>query len=477
MKSILGYGILMGVLCSSSPLSAGGFDQQLFDSSLRRVESPVPNQELHVLEPVIKSTCDSPNSTKICIVWKVILPSLPDTEALLATTEAALNQWKNAPGVNLEFSQQAPSSDPQWPYRPLLDGSGQPTGNFEVDERGEKILEGPFLISFYPPSDLQFEANEIYRVIQFVRPSLERGEAEVLWAGLFFNPGLRRGQDYQPIRALLQGIGQVLGLAASTVTGSVMHPGFVKGQNNASLSVDDQLWIANRYPSESFLSSRGQLMGMIYDGEAGDAKKPLVGARVELVNKTKAADFSRSFNRSLVSATTVSGADGSWTIQGIMQGEYIAFLSPLPADTYVSDAISFFRATNSFQAEFYDGTNESNKEAAVNYSPRLLEIAAALGVERGQRTDPVWIISNTTSQSASELRAPGSNRETSVALNISRNFETENAEEEGPLAKAGGGCSIAAQNDRGHPIVMMVAVFLSLLALRRRVFQMERPRL
>jgi len=139
-------------------------------------------------------------------------------------------------------------------------------------------------------------------------------------------------------------VGHLLGLGHTGVFSSIMNPYAESGTGIASRAVrtDDTNTIATLYPAATFAASRGSITGRI----------SLAGAPVKSANVVA---FSRTGG--VPAGSQLTDADGRYSIDGLLPGNYHVFADPLDGPISLGNFSSFYSdGDNNFATTFLPNT-------------------------------------------------------------------------------------------------------------------------
>ncbi len=147
-------------------------------------------------------------------------------------------------------------------------------------------------------------------------------------------------------------IGHIIGLSHSPVGGTTMFPRSGPGRiRSRSLETDDRICASVIYPAPGFDSSTGTIRGRVVDNNGAS----IFGAHVAAVDAN-----------GNVMAGAISQPDGSYSIQGLLSGNYTVYAEPLDAQN------------NSYFSRF-DLTQFYNSVSGDFQTSRDLSVAAGAG--------------------------------------------------------------------------------------------------
>jgi hypothetical protein len=192
--------------------------------------------------------------------------------------------------------------------------------------------------------------------------TIHNGQAEINDMYLLIN-GQRTNFDRQATE--IHELGHTLGLAHSTVGFAVgkdgalmpetdqqvptMHPYSAPTPFRQTLEADDVASLGDMYPNtdNSFHTTFGSITGTV----TRCSGEPVAAANVRAI---KADDTT-------VQLARITGADGSYTINGVPPGDYFVVVEPLSGDDeYVDREPIFTRVDGDFTQEFLNETKESD---------------------------------------------------------------------------------------------------------------------
>ncbi|MBN8553866.1 MAG: matrixin family metalloprotease [Deltaproteobacteria bacterium] len=395
---------------------AGDYDRILFDQNGKRIDLTTyqAKDPSVALTSKVTTTCaEYPDHP--CIKYKVIGDPSVTTPENISAIESAFSLWSSvqlySKFIDLKYVTNGISST--IPDLKVYEGSVA-TNSIQFDEFQNPLIEGDFIVSFIPPVDMQFGDKVFSKSFSYVRPDIANLKAETKWAGIFLNPALKPGIDYNLQAVVAFELGRILGLAPSNLLGSAMYPIRSSKSTLATLNGDDMFWISSLYPPTGFSKTVGSISGKILDGKDG---APFKGAIVELLAAEKLADFVKSPDRSMLALSTYSRDEGKFEFKAVPVGKYILIIEPLPVGRVALNLfdswLQFFTTSTDFETEFYDGAKrESNHEAIFSFTPQAIYYAATLGVVVEQNTTKVTVITNSANTKNETISAEGSSNET-----------------------------------------------------------------
>jgi hypothetical protein len=436
----------MLILYADSVL-AGGIHRLAFDDSGKRVNS---NATVY-LEGKVKSVCsDSPSM--ICAHWNLILDDVLHETLYASRLKDALQVWSGSASIPLR-----------------MDYAGVSLSNpvsSSKDEFGNDAMTGNFIVSFSPPAEIIFDADEVSTTKIYAKPDLANKTAEIIWAGIYFNPKYLPDKDYDLRTALLHEIGRAIGLAPSAVTASAMYPVKIAKSTKVALNSDDLFWTSSLYSTNSV--EMGSLSGTFLNGKDG---KPWVGAHIQLLPKANAKSFADTLDRSLFISGAFSYEEGRFKFRNVPAGAYIIFAETPPNPATLDDWLKIFSTKDSFESEFYDGAEkESNQEPVFAFTPLSIDYAALVNVVAGKEATGVTIISNVADPKIERITAKGSPNEILSSSIAPAQKTSADLPEPQPSSesKSGGGCSLQPlQSFSAVNLLALIFVLFLLLLIRR----------
>ncbi len=156
-------------------------------------------------------------------------------------------------------------------------------------------------------------------------------------------------RDYSFQAVLQHEVGHLLGLDHSGIVSSVMFP-YVSKEPSA-LDSDDQIALADIYPTDSFKESRSTLRGEVRDARGG-----IFAAQVVAVN-AKGSPV----------ASTLTGRDGKFEIRGLPEGDYSYYAEPLNGPLDRSNLSGVWRGPSAaqFRTEFAGTPRQASAKNAT----------------------------------------------------------------------------------------------------------------
>lgn len=448
----------------------------------------IPISENHeIIYPKVDTACDF-DPLKICFQYSLQLPAEISEALVLNQITDAIRLWTDATGGQLVAQYWGVSSAVGIPYR----RNPPPEESIVLDEFENPIIDGPILISFDPPAEVEFSEDEFSKAHYYVIPNLATGEGRMVWAGIYLNPaknpllGCRVGQDScftltgqsgLSLRALvIYEMGKVLGLAPASLADSLMFPvqGSGGGKSFSVLRSHELSLIRSLYPGGAGAIPGGKITGEIIDGDSGS---PWTGAHVALLPLADLPTFISSRDVSLFKHSAIAGPDGAFSFENIPVGSYVVLAESMDTDGLAGRLFGewtrHFAREDYFPPDFYDGGGrESNYEPAV-YSPRSALLAAGVNVVAGAQTEPVVVVTEATSLGQELLEAIGSNNEqlSSTELEdleeaIKTSIQTEL--DAGSGGESSGGCFMSSASSKlDGSWLFLFAMLLGVLCLWR----------
>jgi len=156
-------------------------------------------------------------------------------------------------------------------------------------------------------------------------------------------------RDYNVEAVLQHEVGHLLGLDHSGIVSSVMFPYVSK--EPSPLDSDDQIAVADIYPSDSFRNSRSTLRGEVRDARGG-----VFAAHVVAVN-----------SKGSPVASALTGRDGKFEIRGLPEGDYSYYAEPLNGPVDRSNLSGVWRGTgvSQFRTEFAGTPRQASAKNAT----------------------------------------------------------------------------------------------------------------
>ena len=457
---------------------AGDYDRILFDSAGKRINLSTyqaKDPSVAVTTKVTSTCTEYPDHP--CIKYKVIGNSNDTSPENLSAIEAAFALWSNvqiySKLVDLKYVPNGTSTVS--PDLKIYE-SGIATNAIQFDEFQNPIIEGDFIISFIPPTDMQFATGSFSKSFSYIRPDITNQKGETKWAGVFLNPAYKAGADYNLQAVMAFEVGRILGLAPSNLLSSAVYPIRSSKATLATLNADDMFWISSLYPPVELSKTVGGISGKILNGKDGGAFK---GAIVELLAAEKLTDFVKSPDRSMLTSSTYSREDGKFEFKVVPVGKYILIIEPLPISRVALNLfdswLQLFITSTDFETEFYDGAHrESNHEPIFSFTPQAIYYAATLGVVAEQMTKNVTVVTNSADTKNQKVEAEGSTNETLSTVVAGEagdlSNDTHNATLGGVNSGLVGGCGLiensAAENMSS--LIPLGLIFVLFLLLRSR---------
>lgn len=432
---------------------------------------------------VVGACTDDPTVT--CIPWEFVSSNAADETRYLSTVQSAVNLWNSNTSSKIRFVYRGFSTTHlSTPYQFQRDSDGGMTKTPAVDEFGNNIIAGNFIISMAgapldPNGNPEFEFPHgiVSKNMKYSIPSADHSIAETHWGGIYLNPQFSPGEDctydeghqtgsYNLRSVIAHEMGRLLGLAPTSNSTSALFP---LCPLIARLSADDVRSVSQIYPANGFLESLGKLSGRAINGQDGS---PIVGAQIHIVPASHLTDLSRQW----IVSTTLSRHDGRFQFEAIPADNYIVIVEPLSNSgllpTDLDDWMAVFASSQDFETEFYDGKDrESNHEAALGFSPQSAVYAATIPIVENETNADLEFVSNVGDPNIATISAKGATHEVlsnytpphpNTDLNQSNNDAA--ALEAAPTV---GGCEISQSYFGSGSILLSLFGILLVLALRQ----------